>query len=240
MIRAEGVVAGYGRQEILHGVDVEALPSGITAIFGPNGSGKSTLLKVLAGVVEVWRGRLFLGDEEITRRTGHLRTQLGIATVPQGGRVFPYLTVEENLLMGAYLVRDRAEVRRRRDEVLARFPELASRLRQPAGTLSGGQQMLVSLARALMHRPRVLLLDEPSAGLSPALVQHAFREVRALAQTGVPIVLVEQNVRQALRIADRVYILVQGEVRFCGTPGELAGHPELIQLYLGIQNRRPA
>lgn len=239
-IRTEAVVAGYGKQEILHGVDFEALPHGITAIFGPNGSGKSTLLKVLAGVVEAWSGRVWLEDRDLTALPGHRRAHLGIATVPQGGRVFPHLTVRENLLMGAYIVKDRAEVRQRLEQVLGEFPELGRRLRQAAGTMSGGQQMLVSLARALMHRPQVLLLDEPSAGLAPNLVGQAFRHVWDLSRLGVPIVLVEQNVRQALKIADRVFILVQGEVRYHGTPADLAAHPELVDLYLGVAARPPA
>lgn len=238
MIRAEQIVSGYGKQEILHGVDLEVLPKGITAIFGPNGSGKSTLLKVLAGVVEVWRGRLYLGDIDITRQMGHRRTKLGISTVPQGGRVFRQLSVEENLLMGAYLVRDRREVARRKEWVLNKFPDLGDRLRQPAGTLSGGQQMLLSLARALMLKPKVLLLDEPSAGLAPAVVVDVFATIRALADSGIPVVLVEQNVRQALRISDRVYILVQGEVRFVGSAEELAANGELMELYLGIELER--
>lgn len=233
-IRTEALVTGYGKQEILHGVSFSALPRGITAIFGPNGSGKSTLLKVLAGAVPAWSGRVMLGDQDLTALAGHQRARLGIATVPQGGRVFPYLTVRENLLMGAYTVKDKHEIRRRLDRVLGEFPELQRRLRQPAGTMSGGQQMLVSLARALMHEPRVLLLDEPSAGLSPALVSQSFKHIKDLSRLDVPIVLVEQNVRQALKIADHVYILVQGEVRFSGTPADLARHPDLVNLYLGV------
>lgn len=234
-IRAEALVSGYGKQEILHGVDFTALPTGVTAIFGPNGSGKSTLLKTLAGAVEAWSGRILLGDREITGLAGHERARAGLATVPQGGRVFPHLTVRENLLMGAYTVKDKREVAERLERVLTEFPDLRPRLDQAAGSMSGGQQMLVSLARALMHQPRLLLLDEPSAGLSPVLVGQSFRHIRDLSRLGVPIVLVEQNVRQAMKIADYLYILVQGEVRFHGTPAELSGQPDLMHLYLGLK-----
>lgn len=233
-LSAEALTAGYGRQQILFGVDVRLLARGVTCVFGPNGSGKSTLLKTLAGVVPAWGGRVLLDGEDVTRLPAHMRLRRGVATCSQGGGIFPHLTVSENLWMGAFTVADRVEVAARMRRVLGQFPDLEPKLQRPAGTLSGGQQMMLSLGRALMAQPRALLLDEPSAGLSPKLVADTFRHVHALAELGTPILLVEQNVRQALQIADYVYILAQGQVRFSGTPGQVRADAALMDLYLGL------
>lgn len=232
-LRARNVEAGYDRHQVLHGVSFESR-DGVTCIFGPNGSGKSTFLKTLNGIVPVWSGTVTYGDVDITEtKTEDLVTE-GIATLPQGGGIFGSLSVEENLLVGAFTVRDEAVIERRKSEVLDVFPALSDKLNQKARDLSGGQQMMVSLGRAMMTGADTYLLDEPSAGLAPRLVDDAFELVSRLVDQGAQVVLVEQNVRAALRLADYVYILAEGEVQFDGVPGDLSEEDELIELYLGI------
>lgn len=233
-LRVEGLVTGYDKNEVLHGVDITAEPEGVTCVFGPNGSGKSTLLKAIVGVTPAWRGRITLGDVDLTGLKIHERVRLGIGTVPQNGGVFPEMTVLENLKMGAYVIDDGARAARALDDVFATFPVLYEKRAAKADTLSGGQKMTLAIARSLMTRPRLLLMDEPSAGLSPKLVRETFQLVRRLADEGLPVLLIEQNVRQALRIARHVYILVQGRLQFSGSPAELETRKDLLGLYLGL------
>lgn len=230
---ATDIVTGYDDHEVLHGVSLES-HDGITCIFGPNGSGKSTMLKALNGVVPVWSGSVTYGETDLTEASPEEIVTSGVATLPQGGGVFSTLTVEENLRVGAFTVDDRAVVEERIDEVLASFPDLESKLDEKARSLSGGQQMMVSLGRAMMTGADTYLLDEPSAGLSPALVDDAFDLVRTLVDRGARIVLIEQNVTAALRLADYVYILAEGDLQFEGPPSELADEQELMEIYLGI------
>jgi branched-chain amino acid transport system ATP-binding protein len=230
----EGLRAGYGALEILHGVSLDTGGEAVTVILGPNGSGKSTLLKAVVGVLPPWGGSVRFDGVDLTGLPPHRIVRHGVTTLPQGGGVFPRLTVQENLLMGAYVLDDGEEVRTRLAEIFARFPVLAERRRQAAGSLSGGQQMLLAVGRALMTRPRLMILDEPSAGLAPRLVAEVFDLIRGLAvEDGMAFVLVEQSVRQALRVADRCVVLVQGEVRFAGPPSALSGEGQLMDLYFG-------
>lgn len=230
---AEDVVTGYGSSEILHGISMRS-HDGVTCIFGPNGSGKSTLIKALNGIVPVWSGSVRYGDTDITDYNTNQAVESGIVTLPQDGGLFPNLTVRENLKMGGYTVDDKSMVADRMDEALAAFPALEDKLPNKAKSLSGGQQMMLSFARAMVSDSDVYLLDEPSAGLAPSLVDDVIEQVRTLVDHDAQIILVEQNVRAALRIADHVYILAQGEKQFDGPPSELSEEDELIELYLGL------
>jgi branched-chain amino acid transport system ATP-binding protein len=232
-LHADGVVTGYGKVEILHGVSVEAGDGEVTCIFGPNGCGKSTLLKAIAGGVGTWQGRVTLDDDDITGLPSHEVLGHGLGLMPQGGGVFRQLSVRDNLRMGGYTLRSRRELNERIDELLDEFPRLRERLSVNAGNLSGGEQMMLAIARALIVRPRFLLFDEPSAGLSPKLATEALERVAALAQRGVGVLMVEQNIREAMRVADRIYVLVGGSNRFEGRPADLGDDRELMRLYLG-------
>ncbi|WP_216824789.1 ABC transporter ATP-binding protein [Salinigranum rubrum] len=230
---AEDVVTGYDDHEVLHGISFENR-DGVTSIFGPNGSGKSTFMKAVNGVVPVWSGRVRYGDVDLTGRPPEETVTNGIATLPQGGGVFDSLSVEENLRVGAFTVDDGETVERRIDEVLDAFPALEDKMGDKARNLSGGQQMMVSLGRAMMSGADTYLLDEPSAGLAPQLVDDAFDLVTTLVDRGARVVLIEQNVSAALRITDYVYIFAEGEVQFHGEPTDLADEDELMNLYLGL------
>lgn len=233
-LSVEGLRAGYGALEVLHGVSLDTAGEAVTVILGPNGSGKSTLLKAVVGVLPPWGGAVRLNGSDLTGLLPHQVVRHGVTTLPQGRGIFPRLSVEENLLMGAYVLDDGEAVRARLQEVFTRFPILKERCRQAAGTLSGGQQMLLAVGRALMTRPRLMVLDEPSAGLAPRLVAEVLDLIRRLAEEEqMTFLLVEQSVRQALRVADRCAVLVQGEVRFAGSPSALSGEGQLMDLYFG-------
>jgi len=232
-LRATGIVTGYDDHEVLHGVSIESHP-GVTCLLGPNGSGKSTLLKTLNGSVPVWDGRVGYGETDLTDATPEETVRANIATVPQGGGVLTSLSVAENLRIGGFTVEDDEQYERRRTEVLEAFPALEPKLDDRAGSLSGGQQMMVSLGRAMMTGADTYLMDEPSAGLSPALVEDAFELVERLVDRGARVVLIEQNVKAALRLADYVYILAEGEMQFDGEPDALGGEDELMSTYLGL------
>jgi len=230
---ARNVVAGYGNQVVIDGVSVRSR-DGVTCIFGPNGSGKSTLLKALAGVVPVRSGTVEYGGQSITGLAPHERVQRGITAVPQNDRVFRGLSVRENLQLGATTVADDDVAEARLAEVLDLFPPLTASLSEPAGSLSGGQQVMLAVARGMMAGADVYLLDEPLAGLAPALVEDVFEIVETLVDAGTQVVMVEQQVRAALDVADYVYVLSQGETQFEGEPAEVRDEEELLDLYLGI------
>ena len=230
---AERIVAGYGRVEILHGVSMEARAGEVTCVFGPNGCGKSTLLKVIAGAVGIWSGAVRLGEEELTGLPSHRVLRAGLTMMPQGGGVFPNLTVLENLRMGAFTVSSRAARDARIEQVLEGNQRLRERLKVAAGSLSGGEQMSLAIARALLVEPSFVLFDEPSAGLSPKLATEALRHAASLATRGVGVVMIEQNIREAMRVADRLYIIAGGENRFAGTPADIDSDRRLMDLYLG-------
>ncbi|GFG52388.1 ABC transporter ATP-binding protein [Mycolicibacterium agri] len=233
VIRVENLDAGYGSVQILHQVSLTARTGDVTCIFGPNGCGKSTLLKAMAGVIDPWAGKVMLDDDDLTHLPSHKTLGRGIAMMPQGGGVFPALSVRDNLRIGAYTIRSRKQRDARIAELLEEFPRLRERYDVAAGALSGGEQMILSIARALILRPRFLLFDEPSAGLSPKLVGDVLVRAAELAKRGVGVIMIEQNIREALRVADRMYVLVSGRNRFEGTPADVEDDRELIHLYLG-------
>jgi ABC-type branched-subunit amino acid transport system ATPase component len=230
---ARDVVAGYGNQVVLDGVSVRSR-DGVTCIFGPNGSGKSTLLKALSGVVPVRSGTVEYGGRSITDLAPHEVVERGITTVPQNERVLGGLTVRENLQLGATTVADEDVAEARLAEVLELFPPLEASLSDPAGSLSGGQQVMLAVARGMMTGADVYLLDEPLSGLAPALVEDVFEIIETLVDAGTQVVMVEQQVRAALEIADYVYVLAQGETQFEGTPADIRDEDELLEIYLGI------
>jgi branched-chain amino acid transport system ATP-binding protein len=230
---AEDVVTGYARVEILHGVSVSAGEGEVTCIFGPNGCGKSTLLKAIAGSIATWSGSVALDDEDLTGMPAHEVVSRGLVLMPQGGGVFRQLSVRDNLRMGGYTLRSRHALDERINELLEEFPRLRERLSVNAGNLSGGEQMMLAIARALIVRPRFLLFDEPSAGLSPKLASEALDRVAALAERGVGVLMVEQNIREAMRVAQRIYVLVGGSNRWEGRPADISDDRELMRLYLG-------
>lgn len=230
---AENVVTGYGKQEIVRGVSLSAEAGKITCIFGPNGCGKSTLLKAIAGALPVWRGTVKLGDTALSNLPVHEVVRHGLVLMPQGGGVFPRLTVMENLRMGGYATADQNAVERRIEALIDQYPSLARRRRTAAGSLSGGEQAMLSLARALVSEPRFILLDEPSAGLSPAMVNETLERITTLTRQGIGILMVEQNIREAMPIADKLYILAAGEKRFEGTPRDVRDDRQIMDIYMG-------
>ena len=231
----DDLVAGYEPGvPIVRGATLEARAGEIFALLGPNGSGKSTLLRAIVGLVGVESGRVRLGGDDITGWPTHRLARAGVGYVPQTDNVFTRLTIDEHLAL-AVAALDRPQRRARIASVYELFPDLAGRRRLPAGHLSGGQRQMLALARALVPAPRVLLLDEPSAGLAPALVDAVLDRLRRARALGVTIVLVEQNTRVALAVADRGCVLVEGQPRLVGTAAELAGNAEVARLYLGAR-----
>jgi len=232
LLSVEAVVAGYcAADEVLKGVDLEVARGEIVGVIGPNGAGKSTLLKVIAGVLTPSRGRVRLGDTAIAGRPPREISALGVAFVPQERNVFPTLSVRENLEMGGYL--DPRGARPRIEAIFARFPLLAERRRHAARTLSGGQRQILAMAMALMVEPSLLLLDEPSAGLAPRAAEQLFETIAAINREGVAIVMVEQNALEALAIAARGYILVDGRNSRSGDAAALAADPDVRRIFLG-------
>jgi branched-chain amino acid transport system ATP-binding protein/neutral amino acid transport system ATP-binding protein len=231
-LTVEGIVAGYSAaDEVLKGVDLEVARGEIVSVIGPNGAGKSTLLKVIAGVLTPSGGRVRLGDTAIEGRAPREISALGVAFVPQERNVFPSLSVRENLEMGGYL--DPRSARRRIEGIFTRFPLLAERRRHAARTLSGGQRQILAMAMALMVEPSLLLLDEPSAGLAPRAAEHLFETIGAINRDGVAIIVVEQNALEALAIAARGYILVDGRNSRTGAAAGLAADPDVRRIFLG-------
>jgi branched-chain amino acid transport system ATP-binding protein len=233
MLEAQGLTSHYGRIPALKGIDLRIDPGELVALVGGNGAGKTTLLRALSGVQRVTGGRVWFEGEDITAARPDRRVRLGIAQVPEGRQVFGPLSVDDNLLLGAYL-RPRAEARQALGRVYDRFPALAERRRSPAGMLSGGQQQMLAIGRALMAAPRLLLLDEPSMGLAPRLVEEIFVAIRRLREAGTTIFLVDQNARAALAIADRGYVLETGRIVLAGAGAELAANEAVKRAYLGL------
>jgi branched-chain amino acid transport system ATP-binding protein len=236
VVEVTNVVAGYTPDvNILNGCDLYVAPGEFVGIIGPNGAGKSTLLKAVLGQVRIVSGTVTFKGEDITGRKAHELVERGVGFVPQTKNVFPSLTVRENLEMGCYLKPKVFE--ERFDYVAAMFPKLLQRASQRAGALSGGERQMVAMGRALMLDPTVLLLDEPSAGLSPMLQDEVFIQCRHINATGVAILMVEQNARRCLQVADRAYVLDQGRNAYTGTGRELLADPNVIGLYLGTLSR---
>ena len=227
------VVAGYGFGDILRGIDLVAESGEITCLIGPNGAGKSTVLRVVSGLLTPRRGTIHAGESDITGLTPRQLLSLGIVHVPQERSLFPLMTVWDNMLLGGYITRDRRAVQRRAEELAERFPLIAERRRERAGSLSGGEQKTVEIARALMLDPRVLLVDEPSIGLAPRARAEVFNTLASLSEDGWTILLVEQNARSGLAVAQQGAVLEGGVVRYRGAGRTLLDDPEVGRLYLG-------
>jgi branched-chain amino acid transport system ATP-binding protein len=232
VVEAKDLVAGYlPGVNILNGCSLVAYPGEMIGIIGPNGAGKSTLLKAMFGLVKIRSGSVHLGTQDITNLRANTLVEMGVGFVPQNNNVFPSLTIEENLQMGLFL--RPKKIRERLDAMWDLFPVLHERRSRSAGALSGGERQSLAMARALMMEPSVLLLDEPSAGLSPVRQDETFIRTRRINKTGVCVVMVEQNARRCLQICDRGYVLDQGRDAYTGTGRELANDPKVIELYLG-------
>jgi branched-chain amino acid transport system ATP-binding protein len=233
MLKVRGLHAGYGRFDVLHGVDLAVGKNQVVAIIGANGAGKTTLLMTICGRPRASSGEILFENENITRLPTFEMIRLGIAHVPEGRRIFPRMSVRENLLMGAFAC-DEDNFESDLAFVLLLFPQLKDRLAQLGGTLSGGEQQMLALGRALMSRPRLLLLDEPSLGLAPILVRQVFEAIRSLnRERGMTVLLVEQNAFQALKIADTAYVMANGRIAQQGTGAELLADPKLQSAYFG-------
>ena len=230
-LELEDLVGGYGDTQILHGVSITVSPGEIVVIIGPNGAGKSTAIKAVFGLLNLSGGRVLLEDEDITNTPPEEVVRKGVCYVPQTANIFPSLSVEENLEMGAFVRED--DFRPRLNEVLELFRPLKERRRQAAGTLSGGQRQMVALGKALMLEPRILLLDEPTAGLSPKFRGEIFSIIKTVHAAGIPMLMVEQNAKQALKIADRGYVMVDGRNKYTGTGPELLENREVAEMFLG-------
>jgi branched-chain amino acid transport system ATP-binding protein len=232
LLSVRKLTAGYGGLPIIEDIDLDVIENSVAVIIGPNGAGKSTLLKSVFALTKIAGGAILLANRDITKLTTSQLVPAGIAAVPQSRNVFPSLTVFENLDIGTYAAppKDRA---RAEEKVLALFPDLKAKLKQPAGELSGGQRQMVAIGRALMSEPKLLLLDEPTAGLSPAYLEKIFDLILDIRKTGVTILMVEQNARQALRIADMAHVLVTGRNFLSGTGPELLANDNVRRSFLG-------
>ena len=235
LLELRDVSAAYGSIQILHGVSLHVEPGEVVSVIGPNGAGKSTTFKVIMGFITHLGGEIVFNGQSLVGQRPNRVLGFGLGYVPQGRVVFGQMTVRENLQMGAYLERDKAKIQQAMDYVFSLFPRLGERPRQMAGTMSGGEQQMLAMGRALMMHPRMMMLDEPSLGLSPRFVDEVFDKVGALARGGLTVMLVEQNAARALEISDRAYVLELGRNRFEGTGSELLANPEVRQMYLGGQ-----
>ncbi len=236
MLVLEDVYVRYGAIAALRGISINVEQGEMVALIGVNGAGKSTTLMTIAGVLKPTQGTITFEGQSIVGQSPEEIVRQGLALVPEGRRIFPGLTVEENLRLGAAIRSDRAAIQRDIDEMCTRFPILGERLKQSGGTLSGGEQQQLAIARGLMSRPSLLMLDEPSLGLAPILVEEIFELVAQLRETGVTILLVEQNVERTLEIADRAYLLNTGQVEFEGPVEELRRRVDVVSTYLGGTN----
>jgi branched-chain amino acid transport system ATP-binding protein len=233
ILELRAVNASYGKVRALHGISLKVGAGEVVALIGANGAGKSTTLRVISGLIGATSGEILLDGASIARQRPDTIVRRGIAHCPEERRVWPELTVHENLALGAYICGDRVEARRRMEEVLTRFPRLRERSVQMAGTLSGGEQQMLAIGRALMSAPRVLLLDEPSLGLSPLIMQEVLTVIRELRDQGITIVLVEQNVHNALSVANRAYVFTTGKIVAEDSAAAMSKNPDLLRAYLG-------
>jgi branched-chain amino acid transport system ATP-binding protein len=233
ILEIEGVYTAYDKADVLQGVSLSAEPGRITCLLGSNGSGKTTLVRSILGLTPPRAGRILFDGVDITRLPTHKIVAAGIACIPEGRKVFPKLSVEENLRVGAYRERSDTAASARLDDILKIFPRLAERRTQLAGTMSGGEQAMLSIGRGLMCAPKLLLIDEPSLGLSPRLVKENFNIIRSINERGITVLLVEQNVHQTLAISHLGYVLSKGRVAASGPPAELASTQEVRDAYFG-------
>ncbi|MEA2880844.1 MAG: branched-chain amino acid transport system ATP-binding protein [Bradyrhizobium sp.] len=234
MLRMTSVDAGYGSFQALFGVSLEVEAGEAVGVIGPNGAGKTTLMRVISGLIRPRAGAISMLGSDVLRTPAHRIVSLGIAHVPENRRLFPRLTVEDNLKMGAFMPEARRRFAERLAVVFDLFPRLKERRAQLAGTMSGGEQQMCAIGRALMSDPKLLLLDEPSAGLAPVVVQQVFELVKRIRASGLTVLIVEQNVQQVLRVVDRAYLLEAGTIRASGSAGEMREDDTIRQAYLGI------
>jgi branched-chain amino acid transport system ATP-binding protein len=233
MLEVRGLHCRYGKVGVLKGISLEVREGELVSLIGANGAGKTTTLKAISGLVPPVGGQILFRGEDITAAPARRILALGIAHCPEGRRVFPYMTVQENLEMGCYLRADRGRIASDMERIFARFPVLAERRGQPAGTLSGGEQQMLAIGRALMSRPRLVLFDEPSLGLAPTMVERTFEIIAEIRKEGTTVLMVEQNAYAALEMCDRSYVLESGAVALHGTGSDLLGNPHVRQAYLG-------
>ena len=234
LLELSGVDAFYGRVQALHGVSLNVGQNEIVGLIGSNGAGKTTTLRTISGLMHPARGTVSFDGQDITKLAAHKIVGLGICHSPEGRRLFPRMQVVDNLLMGAYTRTDKAAMQQDMERVFTLFPRLKERSRQLAGTLSGGEQQMLAIGRAMMSRPKLLMLDEPSLGLAPILVDAIFRTILEINAAGTPILLVEQNAVRALEVAHRGYVLETGNIVQTGTGKELLGSPDVQRAYLGM------
>lgn len=233
MLSVEGIVCRYGKVEAVRGLTMDARQGELVTLIGANGAGKTTTLKAISGLLTPAAGRVTFLGEDITHASARRILELGIAHCPEGRRVFPYMTVAENLEMGCYRRADASGIAADLEAIYARFPILSQRRRQAAGTLSGGEQQMLAISRALMSGPKLVLFDEPSLGLAPTLVERTFEIIKDIRARGITVVLVEQNAFAALELSDRSYVLEQGRIALSGTGAELLDNPHVRRAYLG-------
>jgi branched-chain amino acid transport system ATP-binding protein len=234
LLKVEALEAGYGEVQVLWGVSLAAGRGQLTSIVGANGAGKTTTLRAVAGTISPWKGRVVFEGEDVTRLSTHEKSARGFALVPEGRQLFSKMTVGENLELGAFSKRAARKYAQRLDEVFSLFPRLAERQRQLAGTLSGGEQQMVAIARGLMSDPDILIIDELSLGLAPVVVYQLFQTLKKLKDAGLTILLVEQNVHLALAVSDYAYVIAEGRLFTEGEPKKLSAMPEIRKAYLGL------
>ncbi|MEB3787873.1 MAG: ABC transporter ATP-binding protein [Desulfurococcales archaeon] len=235
VLRVEGLEAGYGEMQVLWGISLHVEERSLAVVLGPNGAGKTTTMRSIAGVIRPWDGRITYQGQDVTYKPAHEKVALGMVLVPEGRHLFPDLTVEENLMLGAYTRLGREDPRDTLELVYNLFPRLKARREQKAGTMSGGEQQMLAIGRALMAKPRLLMLDEPSQGLAPKIVLDIFRVLERLRdEWKLTILLVEQNIAQSLKIADYAYVMEQGRIVLEGPTEEIMKKEDLVKAYLGI------
>jgi len=234
MLELRSVDAGYGTFQALFGVNLDVKPGEAVGVIGPNGAGKTTLMRVISGLIRPTKGSISMQGTDVLATPPHRIVSLGIAHVPENRRLFPRLTVDDNLKMGAFMKDARGRLAERLDFVFELFPRMKERRRQMAGTMSGGEQQMCAIGRALMSDPKLLLLDEPSAGLAPVVVQQVFELVKRIRASGLTVLIVEQNVQQVLKVVDRAYLLEAGTIRASGTAAEMLSTDTIKQAYLGV------
>lgn len=233
MLRVENLVVRYGMIEAIKGISFDVQDGQIVTLIGANGAGKTTTMHTISGLLKPYSGSIYLDDKEISKLPPHKIVEIGVAQCPERRRVFASQTVEENLLLGAYVRKDKDEIRKDLDNVYNLFPRLLERKKQLAGTLSGGEQQMLAMGRALMAKPKIMLLDEPSMGLSPLLVKEIFNIIKDINNQGVTVLLVEQNAKMALGIADKAYVLETGRIVDSGTGQDLLNSDNIKKAYLG-------
>jgi branched-chain amino acid transport system ATP-binding protein len=232
MLSIKNLISGYNKSEVLHGVDIDVNVGEIVVMIGPNGAGKSTVLKSIFNLADVYSGKIIFKDKDITKLKTFELIELGIGYVPQGRQLFQNMTVLENLQMGAFIIEDEGVIKKGIEDVFKKFPVLKEKQNQISATLSGGQQQMLAIARALIQNPQILLLDEPSLGLSPIMMQQIFDKIIEIKNEGVAILIVEQNARQAMCIADRTYVLEGGRIGLHGGK-DIIENPKIRDIYFG-------